>query len=67
MGITVNGQSRELDGGSTVDDVVRGLAPGRDRGIAVAVNGEVVPRHRWPVTPLRDGDAVEILTAVQGG
>jgi sulfur carrier protein len=33
----------------------------------VAVNGEVVPRHRWPATPLRDGDAVEILTAVQGG
>jgi len=37
------------------------------RGIAVAVNGTVVPRSAWPATELRDGDAVEVLTAVQGG
>jgi sulfur carrier protein len=37
------------------------------RGLAVAVNGEVVPRSSWTVTALDDGDAVEILTAVQGG
>ena len=67
MNVTVNGTARETTPGSTVDDVVRELSPGTDRGLAVAVNGEVVPRYRWPVTPLRDGDAVEILTAVQGG
>ena len=67
MNVTVNGTARETTPGSTVDDVVRELSPGTDRGLAVAVNGEVVPRYRWPATPLRDGDAVEILTAVQGG
>ncbi len=36
-------------------------------GIAVAVNSEVVPRSQWAVTVLRDGDAVEVITAMQGG
>lgn len=41
---------------------------GRDgRGIAVAVNEEVVPRSRWDLTIVLDGDRVEILTAAQGG
>ena len=37
------------------------------RGIAVAVNGAVVPRSAWPATPLHPGDAVEIVRARQGG
>jgi sulfur carrier protein len=37
------------------------------RGIAVALNGEVVPRSAWEVTGLRPGDRVEVLTAAQGG
>jgi sulfur carrier protein len=37
------------------------------RGIAVAVNGEVVPRAAWAETPLRSGDRVEIVRARQGG
>ena len=37
------------------------------RGIAVAVNGEVVPRAAWMETPLRSGDRVEIVRARQGG
>jgi sulfur carrier protein len=36
-------------------------------GVAAAVNGEVVPRHAWTGADLRDGDQVEIVTAVQGG
>ena len=37
------------------------------RGIAVAVNGEVVPRAAWTATPLRSGDRVDIVRARQGG
>jgi sulfur carrier protein len=37
------------------------------RGIAVALNGAVVPRAAWPKTPLRPGDSVEIVRARQGG
>jgi sulfur carrier protein len=51
--------------------VAVGAAPERaapdGRGIAVAVNGEVVPRTAWAGTPLRDGDRVEVLSATQGG
>jgi sulfur carrier protein len=35
--------------------------------VAVAVNGEVVPRSRWTETALADGDSVEVLSAAQGG
>jgi len=37
------------------------------RGIAVAVNGRVVPRGDWPDMPLKPGDTVEIVLARQGG
>ena len=37
------------------------------RGVAVAVNGEVVRRADWPEATLTDGDRVEVLTAAQGG
>nr|WP_239679507.1 sulfur carrier protein ThiS [Natronosporangium hydrolyticum] len=37
------------------------------RGVAVALNGEVLPRAAWESTSLGDGDRVEVLTATQGG
>ena len=37
------------------------------RGIAVALNGSVVPRSAWGETALRPGDSVEIVRAMQGG
>jgi len=35
--------------------------------VAVAVDGEVVPRGEWATTAVRDGQQVEVLRAVQGG
>jgi sulfur carrier protein len=64
--LTVNGAPRRVPGGASVADLVRDIAP-QQRGVAVAVNGEVVPRNGWPATPLRDGDRVEVLSAAQGG
>ncbi|MGK5742834.1 sulfur carrier protein ThiS [Micromonospora sp. URMC 103] len=66
MELTVNGVGRTVPGGATVADVVGEVTPQR-RGVAVAVNGEVVPRTGWPATVLRDGDRVEVLSAAQGG
>jgi sulfur carrier protein len=66
MTVTVNGAGRDLRDGATVSDAVEALtAPAR--GVAVAVNGEVVPRAAWAQTRLRAGDRVEVLTATQGG
>jgi sulfur carrier protein len=68
VSVTVNGDRRELPAGATVASLVESMpgAPG-GRGVAVAVEGEVVPRARWPSTELRDGARIEIVVAVQGG
>lgn len=66
MKITVNGDELDLPGDATVGDVLRAInAP--ETGIAVARGDEVVPRAAWHTTPVRDGDGIEVLTAVQGG
>ncbi|CRK61240.1 Sulfur carrier protein ThiS @ Opine oxidase subunit C [Alloactinosynnema sp. L-07] len=66
MRIEVNGEPREVADGTTVADVLAALGLPAN-GIAVAVDGEVVPRADHARTTVTDGAAVEILTAVQGG
>jgi len=68
MSVTINGEDRELPDGATVASVIETLenAP-QGRGVAVAVEGEVVPRAQWPSTELREGATVEVVVAVQGG
>jgi sulfur carrier protein len=64
--ICVNGDPSDLAPGTTVAELVAALgAP--DRGVAVAVDGEVVPRGAWPLTALADEAKVEVVMAVQGG
>lgn len=68
MSITHNGEQTELPAAATVADLlVLRLDDPRPHGIAVAVNGEVVPRGDWAGWRLADGDAVEVVTAVSGG
>jgi sulfur carrier protein len=64
--IVVNGEEHGLDGPLSVDRLVAVLGLDR-RGLAVAVNGEVVPRSTWTDRAVGDGDQVEILTIAQGG
>ena len=62
----VNGEPRDLPPGATVAELVTALG-GPERGVAVAVGAEVVPRSAWTTTVLSEGARVEVLTAVQGG
>jgi sulfur carrier protein len=68
LSVTINGDRRELPAGATVASMIAALpnAP-EGRGVAVAVEGEVVPRGRWANVELRDGAKVEVVVAVQGG
>ncbi|MCW3065427.1 MAG: thiamine biosynthesis protein ThiS [Solirubrobacterales bacterium] len=68
MKVLVNGEERRVDDGATVAALLDALelAPGR-RGVAVAVDAEVVPRSGWGERRLSDGSQVEVLTAIQGG
>ena len=68
MTIWVNGEDRELNAGATIADAVEATGASADgRGIAAAVDGEVVPRDQWSETALADGQRVEVVQAVQGG
>jgi len=68
MNVMVNGEPREVGAGATVASVVELLdvAPGA-RGVAVAVDGEVVSRGRWADTQLSEGSMVEVVAAIGGG
>jgi sulfur carrier protein len=68
MIVAVNGTATELPDGATVAGVLAELkVENAARGVAVAVQGEVVPRRRWVSLALHDGDRVEVLSAIQGG
>jgi len=68
MRIELNGTPQELPQDATLDAAVRASGAGEGaRGVAVALDGEVVPRGEWETTPLREGQAVEVLAAIQGG
>jgi sulfur carrier protein len=68
MRIELNGETAELPDGASVKEAVAAAGGGGERrGVAVAVEGEVVPRGEWDTTSLRDGQAVEVVRAIQGG
>lgn len=68
LSVTINGDRRELPSGATVASVVASLSGAPEgRGVAVAVEGEVVPRAQWPNVELCEGAKVEVVVAVQGG
>lgn len=68
MNVHLNGEWHELADGATVADAVVSLGVPLDaRGVAVAVDREVVRRGAWGETPLEAGARVEILIAIQGG
>ena len=68
MKIELNGELVALPDGAAVTEAVEASgAEGDLRGVAVALDGEVVPRSEWGRTPLREGQSVEVLAAIQGG
>jgi sulfur carrier protein len=68
MNVLLNGEPAEVAPDATVAGVlVRLDVPPDARGVAVAVDAEVVPRGAWAATTLREGARVEVLHAVQGG
>ena len=68
MRVMLNGEATELLAGATLADAAREAGAGESgRGVAVALDGEVVPRGEWATTALREGQAVEVLAAIQGG
>jgi sulfur carrier protein len=68
MQITLNGENRDVADQASLVDVLETLKlPPDARGVAIALEGAVVPRGAWPDVRLEAGQRVEVLTAAQGG
>jgi thiamine biosynthesis protein ThiS len=68
MNVELNGEPVELPDGASVATAIKASgAASEQRGVAVAVEGEVVPRSEWGRTQLAEGQKIEVLAAIQGG
>jgi sulfur carrier protein len=66
--IIINGEpSDAVAPGATIAQLLDGLEVDGERGVAVAVDAEVIPRGEWKTFVVADGARVEVLIAVQGG
>jgi sulfur carrier protein len=67
MTIRLNDQPRAVADAATLQDLLVSLALAERRGVAVAVNDEVVPRGAWPRRALAEADRILVIQATQGG
>jgi sulfur carrier protein len=67
LGIVLNDRPHELAGPATLLALLGGLGFDGKRGVAAAVNGEVVPRAAWETRVLAERDRVIVIRATQGG
>ena len=67
MIITLNGDATDVPAGSSLESLLARSGHRVRRGLAIAMNGEVVPRGRWTEQRVSEGDVVELLAATQGG
>lgn len=66
MQISLNGAPYELPEAATAAALIEALQLG-GRRVALELNGEVVPRSRWPEVVLASGDRAEVVHAIGGG
>ena len=67
MTVFVNDQPRPLAAGTALVDLLRELGLAERKGVAIAINDEVVPRSTWPLRPLADGERILVIQATHGG
>lgn len=67
MTVLVNDDPREVPESSHLAHLLRDMGIDAQRGVAVALNGKVVPSVQWPETRLSSNDEVLLIQATQGG
>jgi sulfur carrier protein len=67
LGIVLNDRPHEVAGPATLLELMGSLGLAGKRGVAAAVNGEVVPRAAWESKALAGRDRVIVIRATQGG
>jgi thiamine biosynthesis protein ThiS len=66
MRLIINGETREFPEAPNLSRLLDQLGMKPDR-VAVELNRDLIPRERWPLTPLAEGDQLEIVHFVGGG
>ena len=67
MTIYVNNEPRELNISSTLQDMLAACQVPSARGLAIAVNNQVIARATWEKHPLQPGDKITLIRASKGG
>lgn len=67
MTVSVNNQVTEVEAQTVLSNVVFQQVGENHRGIAVAINGQVIPKDSWQGTPVSENDDILIIKATQGG
>ena len=67
MNIRVNDQPRSVSNDTALAELASALGLGERKGVAIAINDEVVPRAAWAGRRLVEGDCVLVIQATQGG
>lgn len=67
MIIYLNSQAKKLTTDFTLEDILKQEGIVEKKGIAIAVNNEVIPKHTWQHYTLRNSDQITLITATQGG
>ena len=70
MILTVNGEPHESVAANLADlwrSETKHLNLDSPKGYAIALNGALVRKDKWPSTTVAEGDRVEIVRAMQGG
>lgn len=67
MTVFVNDQPRTVATGAQLADLLRELGFAERKGVAIAINDEVVPRATWPTRMLAEGERILVIQATQGG
>lgn len=67
MRITINNQIYQFDENTTLENAIHSLQMEETKGIALALNEDIIPRSQWNDTILSDEDKIIIIGAVAGG
>lgn len=67
MKVTINNQIFEISTEAVLEDCLPLVSQGLTKGIAIALNQEVVPQKEWAIKKIKEKDQVLIIQATQGG
>ena len=67
INVRVNDAPRAFAGPLTLQEALQQIGVAERKGVAVAINDNVVPRREWPSRSLNDGERVLVIQATQGG